>query len=115
MTMQECTGTHRHVLGLTSVQDFVALHAHDKTIRGAQVLERVCEKDMAAGGFSWIHTKSLYQLAPESRALLKGVTPSMCRTSEQPNGISALPRRASPAVSRSNAANEPASHSVDGL
>ena len=58
-----------------------------------QVLERVCEKDMAEGGFSWIHTKSLYRLTEESCALLKGVTPAMCSTSEQPNGISASPLR----------------------
>lgn len=53
-----------------------------------QVLERVCSKDMAATSLSWIHTKSLYRLSDESRALLKGVTEDMCRTSDKPNGVS---------------------------
>lgn len=55
-----------------------------------QVLERVCSKDMAASSLSWIHTKSLYKLSPDSQALLKGVTKEMCCTSEWPNGMSLL-------------------------
>ena len=50
---------------------------------------------MAASSLSWIHTKSLYQLTPASRALLKGVTPEMASTSEWPNGMALL--RESPA------------------
>eukprot|EP00892_Ulva_mutabilis_P011078 jgi/Ulvmu1/8342/UM042_0048.1 len=56
------------------------------------VLERVCTKDDASSSLSWIHTKCLYRLSDESRKLLKGVTDEMCRTSEQPNGVSAFPR-----------------------
>jgi hypothetical protein len=53
-----------------------------------QVLDRVCDKENAAGGLSWIHTKCLYRLSDESRSLLKGVSEKMCGTSDKPQGVS---------------------------
>jgi hypothetical protein len=58
-----------------------------------QVLERVCTKEAAASGVSWIHTKCLYRLSDESRTFLKGLTDAMCSWSlGHPQSISAYPQ-----------------------
>lgn len=56
------------------------------------VLERVpSEQEAAPGGpLSWVHTKALYRLAPESMQVLRGLTQDMCRTDHAPR----RPRRA---------------------
>ena len=72
----------------------ITWHAYLHRLRQAhctQVLERICDREMAAGGLSWIHTKCLYRLSKESRELLKGVTDEMSQTSETPSGVSAYP------------------------
>ena len=72
-----------------------------------QILDRVCDRELAAGGLSWIHTKALYRLSPESRQLLKGVTASMCSTSDKPHGVSAFPQAARDGVSFAAGFDEP--------
>lgn len=53
------------------------------------ILERIPDDGAArpGGPVSWIHTKALYKLSPESMVLLQGCTPDMCETSWMPRGL----------------------------
>ena len=50
------------------------------------VLERKPEDDEGrpGGPASWMHTKALYRLTPESRDIIKGCSAEMCTTSSLP-------------------------------
>lgn len=53
------------------------------------VLERIPNGEAAkpGGPSSWIHTKALYRLTPESKEIVKGCSDEMCSTSALLSGV----------------------------
>jgi broad specificity phosphatase PhoE len=53
------------------------------------IMERIPSEweSVPGGSTSWMHTKTLYRLAPQSMEVLAGCTPEMCTSSWSPRGL----------------------------
>lgn len=61
------------------------VHVHAQPI----ILERIPKDEgaKAGGRASWIHTKALYRLRPESKDIIKGCSDEMCSTAAFLSGV----------------------------